>query len=144
MVQRILVCDEETHIVRAISLKFTRAGFDVSGASNIDGCWKLFQRFETASMLIIDYGLLTSDEGMELIRRVHQELGLARLPVIALADKAVDQNAQQQLLSLLSVGRVFSKPFSPRELLASVTGLLEREPTDARLGPHLTTSMRVV
>jgi len=144
MVQRILVCDEETHIVRAISLKFTRAGFDVSGASSVDACWKLFQRFESASMLIIDYDLLTSDMGTELITRVHQELGLTRLPVIALAGKAIDQNDQQQLLGLLSVGRVFSKPFSPRELLANVVGLLEREPTEARLGPHLSASMRVV
>ena len=54
MTQEIIVCDDEPHIVRAISLKFTRAGFDVKGTSDAESCWRLLHRHQPPALLIVD------------------------------------------------------------------------------------------
>ena len=71
MSHRIIVCDDEPHIVRAISLKFTRAGFDVHGAPDAETAWELLRR-EPSAMLITDY-TMPGMNGADLVRRVRAD-----------------------------------------------------------------------
>ena len=68
MSHRIIVCDDEPHIVRAISLKFTRAGFEVYGAPDAEVGLELMHRAPPA-MLITDY-TMPGMNGAELVRCV--------------------------------------------------------------------------
>ncbi len=53
MAKRILLCDDEIHIVKAAEFKLKRAGYDVETASNGEEAWEIIQR-NPPDMLITD------------------------------------------------------------------------------------------
>ena len=114
MTHRIIVCDDEPHIVRAISLKFTRAGFDVHGAPDAETGWELLQR-EPSAMLITDY-TMPGMNGADLVRRVRADAAMADLPVIMLTARGFELDEEEDLETELRLSAVVMKPFSPREL----------------------------
>ena len=79
MALQIIVCDDEPHIVRAISLKLTRAGFDVKGVADTESCWKLLHRNACPAMLIVDNSQPASDDSLELVRRIRNDRLLSRV-----------------------------------------------------------------
>ena len=87
MTHRIIVCDDEPHIVRAISLKFTRAGFEVHGAPDAETGLELLRRVPPA-LLITDY-TMPGMNGAELVRCVRADATLAHLPVIMLTARSL-------------------------------------------------------
>lgn len=129
MTLRIQVCDDEPHIVRAISLKFARAGFDVQGASDAESCWELLQRHRPA-LLITDY-TMPGMNGADLVRRIRQDGVLADLPVIMLTARGFELMEQSDEVAQLNLSAMVVKPFSPRELVMKVYEILgfEAEPS---------------
>lgn len=126
MAREIIVCDDEPHIIRAISLKLTRAGFDVKGATDAADCWKLLQHSEPPALLIVDDSLSNAD-GMSLVRRVRGEARLADLPIVVLTAHVFDLYEYKEQLMNDGVAQVLTKPFSPRELLCTVCGLVRQD-----------------
>ena len=131
MSQRIIVCDDEPHIVRAISLKFARAGFDVQGASDAESCLELMRRHHPA-LLITDY-TMPGMNGAQLVRRIRSEEGLSEIPVIMLTARGFELAEETGELDNLNLAAMVSKPFSPRELVVMVSEILgyETEPSTA-------------
>ncbi len=127
MVQQILVCDDEPHVVRAISLKFTRSGFDVKGASDVESCWRLLNHHELPALLIVDDSMPPGPGGTELIRRIRSDVRFNDLPIIMLTAKAFEMSEEVELLTTLDVAQIIAKPFSPRVLLANVCRMLGHE-----------------
>ena len=121
MVPQVLVCDDEVHILRAISLKFMRADLEVKGTTDIESCWRWLQHHETPTVLIVDESVPSEDATADLLGRVRSESRLANLPVILLASKPPCENLQD-----FEFTRIVMKPFSPRELLATVQEILGR------------------
>lgn len=132
MTHRIVVCDDEPHIVRAISLKFARAGFDVHGASDADSCWELLRKHPPA-LLITDY-TMPGQTGADLVRRIRTDETLSDLPVIMLTARGFELLEQSKEVSELGLAAMMVKPFSPRELVLKVYEILglEAEPTTSR------------
>ncbi len=122
MSHRIIVCDDEPHIVRAISLKFTRAGFDVHGAPDAETGWELLRR-EPSAMLITDY-TMPGMNGADLVRRVRADAALADLPVIMLTARGFELDEEEDLETELRLSAVVMKPFSPRELVMRAYDIL--------------------
>ena len=122
MTHRIIVCDDEPHIVRAISLKFTRAGFDVHGAPDAETAWELLRR-EPSAMLITDY-TMPGMNGADLVRRVRADAALADLPVIMLTARGFELDEEEDLETELRLSAVVMKPFSPRELVMRAYDIL--------------------
>ena len=122
MSHRIIVCDDEPHIVRAISLKFTRAGFDVHGAPDAETGWELLKREPTA-LLITDY-TMPGMNGADLVRRVRADAALADLPVIMLTARGFELDEEEDIEHELRLSAVVMKPFSPRELVMRVYDIL--------------------
>lgn len=122
MTPRIIVCDDEPHIVRAISLKFARAGFDIHGASDAESCWELLQK-QTPALLITDY-TMPGLNGAELVRRIRGHAALAELPVIMLTARGFELVEQSGELDDLKLSAMVTKPFSPRELVVKVYEIL--------------------
>ena len=131
MSQRIIVCDDEPHIVRAISLKFARAGFDVHGAADAESCWELMRRHPPA-LLITDY-TMPGLNGAQLVRRIRADEALSDIPVIMLTARGFELAEQSGELDDLNLAAMVSKPFSPRELVVKVYEILgyEAEPSTA-------------
>lgn len=131
MSPRIIVCDDEPHIVRAISLKFARAGFDVHGASDAESCWELLRKHPPA-LLITDY-TMPGLNGAQLVRRIRENEALSDLPVIMLTARGFELVEQSGDLDGLALSAIVNKPFSPRELVVKVYEVLgyEAEPSTA-------------
>ncbi len=127
----IIVCDDEPHIVRAISLKFARAGFDVQGVPDAEACWELLQKHPPA-LLITDY-TMPGENGAQLVARIRADATLADLPVILLTARGLELGEQADELDALNLSAIVAKPFSPRELVVKVYEILgyDVEPSTA-------------
>jgi CheY-like chemotaxis protein len=122
MSKRILLCDDEIHILRAAEFKLKRAGHDVEVASDGQEAWELIEE-RPPDVLVTDYQMPRMD-GLQLIERVRQDPGLQELPILLLTAKGFEVNSEE-LAAKWSVRRVITKPFSPRELLRTVEDVLE-------------------
>lgn len=130
MSKRLLLCDDEVHILRAAEFKLKRAGYDVSIA--FDGREALDRiQADAPDLLVTDYQMPRMD-GLQLIARLREEPATASLPIILLTAKGLELD-QRELINRLRLSAIFSKPFSPRELQSRVEQVigLARQPVAA-------------
>ena len=116
------VCDDEPHIVLAVSLKFTKSGFRVTSDNNGESAWESILR-DPPQLLITDLQMPRMD-GLELIKRMRSDPNLKDIPVILLTAKGFELD-EDELRSEYRIQQVLPKPFSPRELVAIANSLLE-------------------
>jgi two-component system alkaline phosphatase synthesis response regulator PhoP len=119
--QRLLLCDDEVHILRAAEFKLTRAGYVVECAYDGQEAWEAIQR-QRPDMLVTDCQMPRLN-GLELIERVRTEPTLKDLPIIMLTAKGLEL-AQCELADRWNVRAILGKPFSPRELLRTIENIL--------------------
>ena len=122
MSYHIHVCDDEPHIVLAVSLKFTKSGFRVTSDNNGESAWESILR-DPPQLLITDLQMPRMD-GLELIKRMRSDPNLKDIPVILLTAKGFELD-EDELRSEYRIQQVLPKPFSPRELVAIANSLLE-------------------
>jgi len=125
MQRRILLCDDELHILRAAEFKFKRAGFDVRCANDGQEAWEMIQG-DAPDVLITDCQMPRMD-GITLAKMVAQTPATAGIPVLMLTAKGFELS-QSEVCAKYNVRGVMSKPFSPRELVNKVEELLEKTP----------------
>jgi len=124
MAKRILLCDDEIHILRAAEFKLKRAGFEVQIAGDGQEAWELIE-VEPPDILVTDYQMPRLD-GLQLTQRVRDHPALGDLPILMLTAKGFEISPEQ-LAQTWNVRGVISKPFSPRELLQTVQKILEQD-----------------
>ena len=117
MSMKVLLCDDEVHILRAAEFKLARAGYDVRCAADGQEAWEAIER-DRPDLLITDLQMPRLG-GRELIERLRQRPETRRLPVIVLTAKGFELSPQE-LAEKWGVLAVLGKPFSPRELLRLV------------------------
>jgi len=116
----ILVVDDETHIVHVVSLKLTRAGYQVIPAE--DGEEALELALEHCPDVVITDFQMPIMNGLELCIEMRQHELTANTPVLMLTARGFGLDDDQ--LSQTNIVEVLSKPFSPREILSRVEKLL--------------------
>lgn len=129
MSKRVLLCDDEPHILRAAEFKFKRSGYDVRCAGDGEEAWEMIQE-EIPDVLVTDCQMPELN-GLELVERIRANPLTAELPVIMLTAKGYELSGVEHddRYGLLTV--IF-KPFSPRELFERVQRLLDnRQPEGA-------------
>lgn len=114
MTKRILLCDDEIHILRAAEFKLKRAGYEVQIAADGQEAWEAIQ-LSKPDILITDCQMPRLD-GFGLVERVRQNPQTADLPVLMLTAKGYEVS-HEELAEKWNVRAVIAKPFSPRELL---------------------------
>lgn len=121
MAQQILVCDDEAHILHAVTFKFSTAGFDVVQASNGREAMDWLAS-HTPDFIITDYQMPLVD-GFELCQFIRSRHETGQVPIIMLTAKALElsEDAVKQQFGLEAI---FMKPFSPRGLLDHVKRVL--------------------
>jgi CheY-like chemotaxis protein len=116
----ILVADDESHILNVVSLKLTNAGFTVFTA--VDGQEALeLATAHRPDLLITDYHM-PQLSGLELCQRLRQNPSTSAIPTIMLTARGYSLEASDTEQN--GIHRMLSKPFSPRQLLATVNEML--------------------
>ncbi len=126
----ILIVDDETHILNVLSLKFTNAGFNVITAEDGQEACEV-ARSERPDLIVTDYQM-PKLSGLELCTMLQSDPDTRHIPAIILTARGF--SISQADVNSANIKAVISKPFSPRELLARVTELLEETtiPAEAR------------
>ena len=117
---RILVVDDDPDILRLVSAKLDRAGFDVFTASSGQRALDMIERRGLPHLAIVDI-MMPEMDGFEFCQTVQL---YSDLPVIMLT--AVDEEETVIRGIELYAEDYVTKPFSPRELTARVRRVLRR------------------
>jgi two-component system KDP operon response regulator KdpE len=119
--ERVLVCDDELQIVRALKVVLRDAGFEVTATANAE------EALDEAAVkppdaAIIDL-VLPDGDGVEVCRRLRE---WSEMPILVLS--ALGE--EQQKVRALEAGAddYVTKPFSPAELVARLRAVLRRAP----------------
>jgi CheY-like chemotaxis protein len=118
--KKILVADDESHILHVVSLKLRNAGFEVLTASDGQEALELAQA-QRPDLLITDYHM-PQLSGLELCQKLKQDSATARIPTIMLTARGYQLDPKDTQGS--GILRMISKPFSPRHLLEAVNEVL--------------------
>lgn len=116
---RILIVDDEPHIVELARMYLEDAGYTVGCAA--DGQEALIQcRHQRPALVVLDLMLPTLD-GWDVCRRLRAE---SDIPIIMLTAKSDDI---ERIVGLeIGADDYITKPFNPRELVARVGAVLRR------------------
>jgi DNA-binding response OmpR family regulator len=130
MTKRILLCDDELHILRAAEFKFKRAGYEVICANDGQEGWERIQ--EQRPDIVVTDCQMPRLSGLGLAERIRQTPETSDLPVIMLSAKGFELPSSE-LRSQFGIRHLMAKPFSPRELFARVEAVLAGEEAAAAL-----------
>ncbi len=125
MGKRILLCDDEIQILRALEFKLKKAGYEVEITSDGEEAWQAIQR-QKPDLLITDCQM-PRVSGPELIQRIRNNPQTAGIAVFMLTAKGYELSPEL-IYEELRVKRIICKPFSPRELLQDVNNVLQPDP----------------
>jgi len=118
--RKILVVEDDTHILRVTSLWITRHGYEVIQAVNGADAQEIL-RAQPIDMVISDINMPVMG-GLELLRFVRAEIDPA-IPYILLSSRCDQQEIVESIASLNA--RLFPKPFVPSQLVAEIERLLD-------------------
>jgi CheY-like chemotaxis protein len=125
MSKKVLLCDDEIHILRAAELKVSRSGYDVRIARDGQEAWEMIEA-DLPDVLVTDVQMPRVD-GFELSRRIRGNEATKDLPILMLTAKGFELE-QQDILDELGIVDVLAKPFSPRELVRLIDQIVEAAP----------------
>ena len=113
---KVLVCDDERHIVRLIQVNLERQGYQVVTAfDGKEGLEKI--RAEKPNLVVLDV-MMPYMDGFEVLKTLRREPETENLPVIMLTAKAQDKDVFEGYH--YGADMYLTKPFNPMELVTFV------------------------
>lgn len=122
MVARVLVVDDDPDVRRLVEMKLRLDGIETLAAAHGGEALDVVER-ERVDLVVLDLMMPVLD-GFETCRRLRADPRFAELPVIMLTARA--QVADIERGFAVGATDYVVKPFSPRELLSRVRGMLTR------------------
>ena len=119
---KILVIDDEEHILELLKFNLELSGFDVCVSTEANQTIELIGR-EKPDLLLLDW-MLPKISGIDILKKIRQDEDIYDLPVIMLTAK----NMENDKIQGLNVGAddYITKPFSIKELMARINTVLRR------------------
>ena len=122
--KKLVLCDDEPHIVHVVAAKLRNAGFTVTTAS--DGQHGFESACEQPPDLIFTDYQMPYLSGLELCAKLKSEPKTAKIPVVMLTARGYSLSDAEVLST--NIRQILVKPFSPREILATAQQLLDCQP----------------
>ncbi|MHC4743918.1 MAG: response regulator [Planctomycetota bacterium] len=120
--RRVLVVDDEMHIVHVVAIKLRNNGYEVITANNGAEALEL-ARQENPDIVVTDYQMPVMS-GLELVKELRGDDITKSIPVILLTARSFAISKEEQ--EALRISTCLSKPFSPRELLGDIEDILHK------------------
>lgn len=118
--KKILVVDDEPHVIRSLAFVLGKEGYDVASAENgEDGLTKIRQL--KPNLVFLDV-MMPKKNGYEVCREVKKDSALSDIRVIMLTAKGQEADREQGLSA--GADEFLTKPFSPIGVLEKVRELL--------------------
>ena len=122
MAQRILIVDDDQHIVRLLKSYLEKAGMATLTAYDGEEAQRVIRR-ERPDLIVLDL-MLPGRDGWEITRWMRGDEQLASIPILMLTARVEDID---KILGLeLGADDYLTKPFNPREVVARVRAILRR------------------
>ncbi|AGX42350.1 response regulator transcription factor [Clostridium saccharobutylicum] len=123
--EKILIVDDEEHIVELLKFNLLNAGYEVITANNGIDALKM-AKSENPSLLLLDL-MLPGIDGFEVCKEIKRDKNMQKTSIIMLTAKGEELD---KILGLeLGADDYITKPFSVRELLARAKAVLRRTNT---------------
>lgn len=119
---KVLVVDDEIHIVQVVAIKLRNNGFDVITCENGAQALQLATN-EKPDIIVADFQMPVMT-GLELVQNLRSNPDTADIPVVMLTARGFAIQDRQN--EDLKISACVSKPFSPRELLQSIEEVLKK------------------
>ena len=121
--KKVLVVDDEFHIVQVVAIKLRNNGYTVITADNGADAYSLACA-EKPDVIITDYQM-PQMSGLELIEKLRETESTREVPVLMLTARGFAIEEEQK--KALKIAYCLSKPFSPREVLQSIESVLHQD-----------------
>lgn len=121
MTAKILVVDDEPHIIRLVSFKLKKAGFDVLTAVNGQQALELTLS-EQPALILLDV-MLPDADGYAVCYQLKEQLGPQAPKIVLLSARSREIDILKGYES--GADSYITKPFDPQNLLTSVEQILE-------------------
>jgi len=118
--KKVLVVDDEIHIVYVVAIKLRNNGYEVVTAANGAEAFELACA-EKPDIIVTDFQM-PAMTGLEFVEKIRQNEETKDIPVILLTARnfAISKEQEQDL----QISGCLSKPFSPKELLENIEDIL--------------------
>jgi DNA-binding response OmpR family regulator len=128
MGKRILIADDEPNIVAALEYLLQQGGYEVLIARNGDEALELIEQ-RIPDLVLLDV-MMPRKSGYEICSRIRHQAEWRHIKVIMLSAKGRDAEVNKGLA--IGADLYVTKPFSTRELMAKIDGLLGQGLNTAR------------
>ena len=118
--KKVLVVDDEIHIIHVVAIKLRNNGYEVISADNGTQAFELACE-EKPDVIVTDFQM-PGMTGLQLVEKLRQCEQTRDIPVILLTARNFVISQQQQ--KDLQISQCLSKPFSPKELLGNIEDIL--------------------
>ncbi|HPS55820.1 MAG TPA: response regulator [Sedimentisphaerales bacterium] len=119
-IKRVLVVDDEIHIVHVVAIKLRNNGYEVLTAENGEQAYEI-AAVEKPDIIVTDCQMPVMG-GLEFVEKLRNNEELKKIPVIMLTARSFD--ISEDLKQQLNISGCLSKPFSPKELLSYIEDIL--------------------
>ena len=120
---RVLIADDDPDIRDLVEFKLTQAGYAVQAVGDGVAAWEAFQE-QTPALVILDV-MMPGLSVIDVLRKIREADGdSSKVPVLLLSAKSRDGDVDTGFA--VGADDYVIKPFSPRELLHRVNGMLAR------------------
>ncbi|MDD3224020.1 MAG: response regulator transcription factor [Clostridium sp.] len=125
--EKVLIVDDEEHIVELIKFNLEKDGYKTICAYNGADALKLAKK-ENPKLVLLDV-MLPQMDGYDVCREIRRDGSIASMPIIMITAKGEEID---KILGLeLGADDYITKPFSVRELTARVKAVLRRSKVQA-------------
>lgn len=123
--EKILIVDDEEHIIELIKFNLENNGYKVVCANNGNDAVKL-AKSEIPQLVLLDL-MIPGIDGYDVCREIRKDPSISTIPVIMITAKSEEID---KILGLeLGADDYITKPFSVREMVARVKAILRRAKT---------------
>ncbi|WP_291573468.1 response regulator transcription factor [Clostridium sp. UBA4548] len=120
--KKILVVDDEEHILELIKFNLEKNGYGVITADNGKDAF-LIAKEQQPDLMLLDL-MLPGMDGLDVCKEIRKEASISNMPIIMITAKSEELD---KILGLeLGADDYITKPFSVRELIARVKAILRR------------------